>query len=203
LAEYTPVSSNKASQRGDFYIKFEGDNLSSIMNYIYARFGLMALFAILGVFFHLQFGIGGAWYFYLALAVLLFTHLFFGSVWLALQQIQQGQLQKARKLLRYVVNPNWLIKRNRGYFYFVKGLIDMQDKNLDAARLALEEAHTIGLGRKNDRALTLLNLAHIHLVQKDVKNAKVYAQKATDMQPTDLMIKQNLEKLRQALGMQE
>ncbi|MEN0005195.1 MAG: hypothetical protein AAF798_13670 [Bacteroidota bacterium] len=171
------------------------------MNFIYARFALMSLFIVLGVFFHLQYGIGSAWYFYLAFAILLCTHLFFGSVWLALQQIQQGKLQKAEQLLKFVVQPKWLIKRNRSYYYFVKGLIDMQAKKLDQAKLALEEAVSIGLGRKNDRALALLNLAHIYFLQKDLKSAKLYTQQASETFPTDLMIKDNLSKLRQALQM--
>lgn len=171
------------------------------MGYIIVRFALIALCFILGVFFHLQYGLGSAWYLYLGGLVLLLTHLLFGSVWLAFQQIQGGRPEQAAKLLRFVVNPNWLVKANRSYYYFVNGLIAVQAKQLDQAKDALGKALEIGLDRKNDKALALLNLAHIHLVQKDLKGAEKYAELSANTNPSDLMIKDNLQKLQRALSL--
>jgi Flp pilus assembly protein TadD len=164
------------------------------------RFVLIGLFLVLGVVLHLQVGMKGAWYLYVAALLLLLTHLFFGPVWQAFQQLKAGFPQTAAKLLRQVWIPGLLVKRNQAYYYFTKGMLELQREELDVARPLLEKALSLGLQSANDRALLQLNLAHIYFVKKDLQTAATYLDQAEAEDAKDLMIQENLKKMRTVLA---
>jgi tetratricopeptide (TPR) repeat protein len=170
------------------------------MNFIYLRYGLIALFLILGVVLHLQLGISQAWYLYAAAALLILSHLFLGNVWQAFSMLKRGKPAKAEKMLGHTWAPGLLLKSNRAYYYFTQGMLHLQREELDTARPLLEQATQLQLRYANDNALAHLNLAHIHFVQKNKTEAAQHLATAKSFEPTDLMIKDNLEKMQQALS---
>ncbi|MCB9273458.1 MAG: hypothetical protein H6564_05415 [Lewinellaceae bacterium] len=170
------------------------------MFYPILRYLIIALFLVLGVVMHIQLGIGQAWYMYLAAAALLATHLLFGSVWQAFSLLRRGQPARAAALLRHTWAPGLLLRRNRAYYFFVKGLMLLQEKELEAGAAELERAVAIGLQRSNDNALAYLNLAHIAFVQKDYARSRKALESARAFQPKDLMIKDKLKELESALA---
>ena len=172
------------------------------MTYSYLRYALIALFLGLGLLLHVRLGFSQAWYLYLAGLLLLLSHLVFGNVWMAFSSLKRGNPQKAEALLRQVWKPGWLLPRNRAYYYFTLGMLYLQHKKLKEARGHLQKAVTLGLRAPNDLALAQLNLAHIAYVQKDFNKARQALDAALALQPTDLMIKDNLRKLETALGKQ-
>ncbi len=172
------------------------------MIYPYLRYGLIALFLGLGLLLHLQLGLAQAWYLYLAGLLLLLSHLLFGSVWLAFSFLKRGRPEVADKLLRQVWNPDWLIRRNRAYYYFTLGMLHLQYKRLQDGEKHLRQAVELGLQRPNDNALAYLNLAHIYYVEAQAGKAREAMKKARSFNPTDLMIKDKLEKLGKALAAQ-
>ena len=170
------------------------------MTYSYLRYALIVLFLGLGLLLHVQLGLSQAWYLYLAGFLLLVSHLVFGNVWLAFNSLKRGQPEKAEALLRQVWNPGWLVRSNRAYYYFTLGMLYLQHKKPGEARGHLQKAISLGLRKPNDHALALLNLAHIAYLQNDHGLARQALTEARALQPTDLMIKDNLQKLEGMLG---
>ncbi|MCB9053419.1 MAG: hypothetical protein H6556_28620 [Lewinellaceae bacterium] len=172
------------------------------MTYSYLRYALIALFLGLGLLLHLQLDFSQAWYLYLAGVLLLISHIIFGNVWMAFGSLKRGQPEKAEALLRQVWNPGWLLRSNRAYYYFTLGMLYLQHKKLEPAKTHLQQAIALGLRKPNDHALALLNLAHIAFVQKDFAQTRQKLQEAQALHPTDLMIKDNLQKMEAALKQQ-
>ena len=155
---------------------------------------------VLGVVFHTKFDLSQAWYFYLTAFVLLITQFLFGNIWQAFSYLNKGKPEEAGKIIGRIHYPNLLIKRNRAYYHFIKGMLYLQHKDLNPANENLGKSLHLGLREGTDTALALLNLAHIHYMQKNKDLAKSYLQKAKAIQSNDLMIKEHLQKLEGALG---
>ncbi len=170
------------------------------MSYSRIRFFLIFSFLGLGFLLHWKTGIRGASYLYAAAAVLIMTHLLFGSVWEAFNFLKRGRPDKAEKILSLVRFPALLVRRNRAYYYFTKGMLRLQDKELDEAKPLLREADRLGLSRPVDRALLQLNLAHIFYVENDYEQARHYLEAARSQRADDLLIRDNLAKLEKALN---
>ena len=153
----------------------------------------------LGTVIHFNEGFRSAWYMYLGGVIILLTHFLFGNVLLAFKKLNQGKVEEAENLLLQIKRPNWLLKSPRAYYYFTLGLIDLQKKKTGFGETHLKKALDLGLRTPTDNALAALNIAHINFVKKEFKIANEYRIKAAAFNSTDLMIKENLEKLEKAL----
>jgi len=169
------------------------------MYYGKIRLYLVLLFLILGVVLHVQVGFEAAWYLYVAAAILLVTHFLFGTVWAAFRKLHKGDVDEAEILLNQIKRPEWLLKRHRAYYHFIRGMIALQRKELEEGKDNLEAALKIGLRTNNDRALTTLNLAHIHYLQEKHDAARAYLKEMNAFDYDDLMIKENAESLQKVL----
>ncbi len=166
------------------------------------RFYLILLFLFLGVVLHIEQGLKSAWYLYVAALLLLFTHFLFGNVWAAFGKLKKGQLDEAERLIDQIKRPQYLTKRHRAYYHFIKGMIALQRKELPQAEGQLKEALDIGLRTNNDHALTAINLAHICFLEKRNQEAIAYLSKARSFKSNDLLIKENIKKMEQVLQQQ-
>lgn len=144
-------------------------------------------------------GARGAFYLYAAGLLLLATHIFFGTVWLAFQQLKRGKLLQAEVLLNQIKRPQWLLKGHRAYYHFTKGMVLLKNKKLPAAQPHLEEALQLGLRTSMDKALAHLNLAHIYYVETKLTQAEKHLEAVKAIPINDLMIKQHVEQLERAL----
>lgn len=169
------------------------------MFHIRIRSYLILIFLILGVVLHIETGIKGAWYLYAASAILLATHYLFGNVWAAFRKLRRGKIDEAEVLISDIRRPKWLAKSPRAYYHFTKGMIALQKKELNESEKHLKEAIDTGLRSGNDNALAALNLAHIYYVEKREEDSMNYLKKAKSFDSNDLMIKENIEKLEEAL----
>jgi hypothetical protein len=160
------------------------------MFYHKIRVGLFFLFIGLGILLNIQIGLTPAWYLYVTAAILMLTHFLFGTVWTAFSKMRKGKMIEAETLLNQIRRPEWLAKRPKAYFHFIKGVIALQKKELDEGAISL---------KKTDTALANLNLAHIAFSQKRHVEAKKYLHNAKVCKTDDLMIKQNLKQLESAL----
>ena len=163
------------------------------------RFYLILLFLFLGIILHFEQGWSSAWYLYVAALILWITHFLFGNVWAAFGKLKKGKLDDAERLIEQIKRPQYLAKGHRAYYHLVKGMIALQRKAFEEAEAQLTDALAIGLRSGNDNALTALNLAHICFVEKRYADAQAYLQQARSYQSNDLLIKENLEKMEQAL----
>lgn len=164
------------------------------------RFVLILLFVIIGLVLQFKHGFSSAWYLYAASLILLFTHFAFGNVWAAFSKLQKGKVMEAELLLNQIKKPEWLVKQNKTYFHFIKGMIALQQNDLPEGEKHLKIAADRGLRSNNDNALALLNLAHICFVQKRQEDARNHLRQARNLKPSDLMIKQKIEEMEKLLN---
>ena len=164
------------------------------------RFLLVLLFFGLGIVFTFREGFAASWYFYVAAVLLFITHFVFGSVWAAFSKLRKGQLLEAEVLINQIKRPEWLAKQNQTYYHFIKGMIALQNKELQEGEKQLKIALDRGLKTKNDNAMAALNLAHICFVEKRPEDAKTYIEKAKSFTPDDLLIKEKMKEMEKVLG---
>ncbi len=126
---------------------------------------LIGLLLALGLVLQLQQGFSSAWYLYAAALLLLLSHLLLGNVGQAWHALQKGNTSHAQKLLDEVWQPEWLLPAHRGRYYLTAGLLALHQKELAQGKHLLERALGIEGLPRTDRAVALLNLAHIHMVQ--------------------------------------
>ena len=169
------------------------------MTTLWIRYALIVLFLILGILLHVQQGLESAWYLYLAAILLIGTLVMFGTVWAAFIKLRKGKIDEAEHLLRQIKKPAWLIKRNRAYYHFVKGMIDLQHKDLAPGEVHLKKALDLGLSPGNDQALAALNLAHLCFMEQRFEESRGFLHHAKAADSNDMVIKQNIEKMEKAL----
>lgn len=97
-----------------------------------------------------------------------------GTVYLALNKTRKNQFEKATSLLDQIKNPDRLNKSNRSYYYFIRGIIAHEENQFEASKVCLQESLSIGIKNESDRAMALLALADMELVEKKTDAAKVY-----------------------------
>ncbi len=172
------------------------------MTLVYLRYVLIFLFFVLGVVLQLQLGFSQAWYLYAGGLLLALSQLLMGNVWTAYSHLKRGRPLIAEKILNQVWKPDLLIRRNRAYYHFCLGLIYLQRKDLKPAEEQLLHAIDLGMEHPNDSALACLNLAHLYFVQGRWEATEEWMNKARSYPVNDLMIKDKLKELEQALAAQ-
>ena len=78
-------------------------------------------------------------------------------------------------------------------------MIALQKKQTGFGEQHLKQALNLGLRSATDNALVAINIAHVHFVKKEYQKANEYRIKAESFNSDDLMIKENLKKLGEAL----
>ncbi len=163
------------------------------------RFLIGVVIVALGALIHFKVGFNSAWYMYLAGLIILVTHFLFGNVMLAFGRLNKGDVDTAENLILQTKRPDFLLKTHRAYYYFVMGMIALQRKQTGFGEQHLKQALDLGLRTPTDNALVAINIAHVHFVKKEYQKANEFRIKAESFNSNDLMIKENLKKLEQAL----
>ncbi len=173
------------------------------MVYARSRLLLVFLFVIVGLILHFQLGIGTAIYPYLGALVLMVTHFIFNNVSAAFVLLRRGKIDQAERLIDQVKKPEWLVKQHRAYYHFTKGMISLQRNKLAEGKTDLKAALQLGLRTDNDRALAILNLAHICYLNKENEEARNYLNEAKQLNSDDLIIKQKVAEMEKAMVYKE
>ena len=97
-----------------------------------------------------------------------------GTVFLAFQQLKKENYEKAEQLLGKVFNPDLLKKSQKSYYYFTKGFVDLNNKNMDASYSELIHALKLGLRTENDTSIVTVALAGIELERGNIEQARNY-----------------------------
>jgi len=168
----------------------------------YTRLALLVAAIILGLVYQFQGNATFAMYLYLAAALLLASHLLFGNIWQAFSALRSGRVELADRILGLVVRPSWLLPRPRAYYHFVQGMLALRAEQLEKGDQALQLALAGPLRSDRDKALALLNRAHIAYLQKKWMACRSLKDQAEQLQASDLLIKEHLKKLNQALNQQ-
>lgn len=169
------------------------------MRYHTWRVALIIMFLLLGILLHFQAGLEAAWYLYAGAFLLALTYFLFGTVWVAYRLLNQGKVAEAEQTLLLTRYPQFLLGRHRTYYYFLRGMIHLQHEELEAGKEALQRALEGNRLRSKDRALALINMAHVSFMQKDYSASRGYMQAVRQLGLDDLLVKEQLEQLEKAL----
>lgn len=92
-----------------------------------------------------------------------FTLLIFRNenVLLALNQMRMQNHEKAAKYLARIKQPQFLLKRQRAYYYYLLGLSGAGVNSTGQAEQLFRKALTIGLRNDQDKAMAKMNIAAI------------------------------------------
>ena len=78
---------------------------------------------------------------------------------LAMVSLQRQNMDKAGNHLSKIKQPQYLVKRQRAYYYYLMSLISAQSNGLGESEQLMRKALEIGLKSKQDQALAKLQLA--------------------------------------------
>ncbi|MDD2798529.1 MAG: hypothetical protein PHV20_08055 [Bacteroidales bacterium] len=109
---------------------------------------------------------------------------------LAFYFVRKNNIQGATLALNYVKRPELMIKSQEAYFYYLRGLVESQQRHVTKAEKSFKKALSTGLRMKNDQAVAKLNLAAIALSQRNKKVAMVYLESAKKLDKQKLLTAQ-------------
>jgi len=170
------------------------------MYFHWLRILLIVFLFPLAVYFHIRGGWEASWPFYLGAIALVLIYLLLGTTRLAFQALQRGNIHEAERLLEQTRFPGLLLKPNKAQYYFTKGLIHLQQQEMEEGREAIQQALGIGLRRKKEKALAHLNLAHIHFVMGRPEDSRRELSLARNWEEDDLLLRERLDELEKALS---
>ncbi len=132
--------------------------------------------------------------------ILFLIYLFFGSVNTAAKHIQDGDFEKAEKILALTLKPDWLYVTQRAFYYIMRGAIAMNNKEMSAAESLFDRALHMNLPSDNERGMVLLQLANINGAKGKWKAAKKYFRDAKKLKITENQLKAQMVQFEKALS---
>ncbi len=106
--------------------------------------------------------------------ILLYGYYRKGSVGLALRYMKEENYKEAERVLAYTTHPERLDKQQKNHYLFIKGFIARDKDQYEEAVTLLEEALSGGLKNQQNRAMALLALADIQMMQSNKNAARNY-----------------------------
>ncbi|MCH2233406.1 MAG: DUF2892 domain-containing protein [Crocinitomicaceae bacterium] len=121
------------------------------------------------------------------------------NILLALAQMRTQNYEKAQKYLGRIKQPQFLLKRQRAYFYYLTGLAGGQQNSLGQAESLFRKALSIGLKNDHDKAMAKMNLAAICMSTGRRKEAETLLTEAKK-HDTKGMLTDYIKDLRKQMG---
>jgi uncharacterized protein HemY len=140
--------------------------------FIRYRFWISLVVLALAVVVNITSGFWPAFILYLAAAIMLFTHFFFGPLRLIQEHLEDGDFDNAEKVLDLVWFPNLLYKPVRSVFYTLKGNIAMMKQDFDSAEKHMKKSLDLGLPMKEAEGANKLQLGMMALQKGDMKQGE-------------------------------
>ncbi|HTO16303.1 MAG TPA: hypothetical protein VLZ83_11055 [Edaphocola sp.] len=139
-----------------------------------ARFALLLLSLVIGI---ISYAFG--WVFIMILLAvfslsLLWGYYNTGTVYLALNLLRKGKLEDAEEVLKFTKRPLRLPKGKRAYYNFILAYCAREKDDFTSAKEKFILALDDGLKSENERAISLLALADIALIDHDKEAAQNY-----------------------------
>lgn len=110
------------------------------------------------------FGSGSwGWGIVMFLVTTIITLTIFRNEWILLTMVQlrQQNMEKAAKYLNRIKQPQFLIKRQRAFYYYLQGITGREGLKLSETEKLYRKALNIGLKQDYDKAMAKLNIAAI------------------------------------------
>lgn len=143
------------------------------------------------IFQFIEFNIGNG--IFLSLISGLFVLFYFKNefIIIAFWYVRKQNLEKADKWLNKIRNPETTLSTNnqRGYYYFLKGIIESQ-KNMNTAEKLFKKALAFGLRYDHDKAMIKLQLAALAIQRRRKTEATTLINEAKKLDKRGLMKEQ-------------
>jgi len=141
--------------------------------FIRYRFWISLVLLALGVVVNITSGFWPAFILYLAAVIMLFTHFFLGPLRLIQEHLEDGDFDKAEKVLDLVWFPGLLYKPVRSVYYTLKGNIAMMKQDFDSAEKHMKKSLELGLPMKEAEGANKLQLGMMALQKGDMRQGEV------------------------------
>ena len=103
------------------------------------------------------------WAIVMVLVTAIISLTIFRNEWILLTMVQlrQQNMEKATKYLNRIKYPQYLIKRQRAFYYYLQGITGREGLKLSETEKLYRKALNIGLKQDYDKAMAKLNIAAI------------------------------------------
>ncbi len=146
-------------------------------------------------------GFGYSFIFWLIFLVFVTGYFLLGTITSASEQLNFGNIDGAEKILGYTKFPKLLLKMNQAYFHLLSGMIALQRNETEKGEELLKLALETGLPTDNDKAMVLLNLAHVNYSKRKYPLAKAQLRQIKEMDVKEPSVVSKVAELEQALKM--
>lgn len=123
----------------------------------------------------------------LVTAVLGFSFFRNENMILALNQMRQGNTEKAKKYINKITHPQFLVKRQHAYVIFLQAVLNTQDYGFNKSEQMLRKAISIGLRTGQDNAVARMHLAGICAQTGRIKDALTLLAEAKKLDSSGMM----------------
>jgi len=118
---------------------------------------------------------------------------------LAVNQLRLQNNEKASKYLSKIKQPDYLVKRQRAYYYYLKGLTGQGKMKMQESEKLFRKALNIGLKQDYDKAMAKLNIAAICLGTGRRREAETLLSEAKKLD-TKGVLTEHIKDLKKHLG---
>lgn len=109
------------------------------------------------------------------------------NIILALNQMRLGNQEKAKKMLMRIKQPQFLIKRQQAYFYYLKAQMFSQELGLSESEKMFNKSLGLGLKNDQDKAVVKLNLSAISMQKGKKREAMNFLNEAKKLDTGNLL----------------
>ena len=118
---------------------------------------------------------------------------------MAALQMRQQNVEKAQKYLNRIKHPQFLLKGQRAYFFYLKAIASSNNSSMGQIEALFRKALSIGLKKDYDQAMAKLNSGAICLQTGRRREAEVLLTDAKKLD-TKGMLTEHIKSLRKQMG---
>lgn len=130
---------------------------------------------------------------------LLWGYYMMGTVFLALNRMRKGQLEEAEQILAMTKKPERLLKSRKAYYYYIQAYLAREKDDFSTAKNLFEQALDLGLSVEHDKAVALLALADIAVINGQKEQARSYLQRMKNLKVQPQLMPE-IQKMQQLLA---
>lgn len=141
------------------------------------------------------------WGIVMLLVTTIITLTIFRNEWILMTMVQlrQQNMEKAAKYLGRIKQPQFLIKRQQAYYYYLTGMVNREGLKLSETEKLYRKALNIGLKQDYDKAMAKLNIAAICMQTGRRREAENLLSEAKKLD-TKGMLTEHIKDLKKHMG---
>lgn len=121
------------------------------------------------------------------------------NILLALNQMRLQNIEKAEKYINRIKNPKYLLRGQRAYYYYLKGLTGGQKRGLGEMEQLFRKALSTGLRNQQDQAMTKMYIASICIQTGRRREAETLLAEAKKLDKKGVLT-EHIKELRKHMG---